>query len=296
MATTEGARARYARVCVKIDVSKPLLGKYMIEDRMVYVVYESLENICATCGFYGHKSDNCNPVPPPDSIPQKDTVVVSPTEPEAEGDAGEWMVVQRKGMGKPKKEVPIPSKSAPSGSGCEGEGQHKQPERPKSVAQQKLVDPITANLASQLADALSKAACMQIEKGAMVTPRQPLGNVFNVAHLNQKDDSVSNENIVEVEKEPGLINILVIYDNPTFLGAKDPSKPPKEKKHIPKRDKDFTKSGRSTVADKDAKKDGKQIRSFVTHPEITNAASCSDKGSKTVTATAAIAMKPPDKA
>ncbi|CAN1188053.1 hypothetical protein LINPERHAP1_LOCUS28172 [Linum perenne] len=31
LATSEGARARYARVCVEIDLSKPLLGKYMIE-------------------------------------------------------------------------------------------------------------------------------------------------------------------------------------------------------------------------------------------------------------------------
>ncbi|CAN1811454.1 hypothetical protein LINPERHAP1_LOCUS26225 [Linum perenne] len=55
LATTEGARARYARVCVEIDLSKPLLGKYMIGDCVFYVEYESIENICYTCGFYGHK-------------------------------------------------------------------------------------------------------------------------------------------------------------------------------------------------------------------------------------------------
>ncbi|CAN1800486.1 hypothetical protein LINPERHAP1_LOCUS22551 [Linum perenne] len=33
LATEEGARARYARVCVEVDLARPLLGKYIIEDR-----------------------------------------------------------------------------------------------------------------------------------------------------------------------------------------------------------------------------------------------------------------------
>ncbi|CAN1164083.1 hypothetical protein LINPERPRIM_LOCUS32984 [Linum perenne] len=51
LATETGARARYARVYVEVDLSKPLLGKYMIENRTFHVEYESLENICFTCGF-----------------------------------------------------------------------------------------------------------------------------------------------------------------------------------------------------------------------------------------------------
>ncbi|CAN1819269.1 hypothetical protein LINPERHAP1_LOCUS28665 [Linum perenne] len=39
LATKEGARARYARVCVEIDLSKPLLGKYIIDNRVFYVEY-----------------------------------------------------------------------------------------------------------------------------------------------------------------------------------------------------------------------------------------------------------------
>ncbi|CAN1800856.1 hypothetical protein LINPERHAP1_LOCUS22716 [Linum perenne] len=44
--TAEGAKARYAPVCVEIDLSKPLLGKYMISDRVFYIEYESIENFC----------------------------------------------------------------------------------------------------------------------------------------------------------------------------------------------------------------------------------------------------------
>ncbi|CAN1140736.1 hypothetical protein LINPERHAP2_LOCUS12042 [Linum perenne] len=57
LATEEGARARYARVCVEVYLSRPLLGKYIIEDRVFYVEYESLDNICFSCGIYGHKDD-----------------------------------------------------------------------------------------------------------------------------------------------------------------------------------------------------------------------------------------------
>ncbi|CAN1153887.1 hypothetical protein LINPERPRIM_LOCUS14994, partial [Linum perenne] len=52
LATSEGARARYARVCVEVDLSKPPLDKYMIGDRVFYVEYECLENICYTCDIH----------------------------------------------------------------------------------------------------------------------------------------------------------------------------------------------------------------------------------------------------
>ncbi|CAN1187351.1 hypothetical protein LINPERHAP2_LOCUS38688, partial [Linum perenne] len=45
LATSEGARARYARFCVEVDLTKPLLGKYMIGNKILYVDYESLENM-----------------------------------------------------------------------------------------------------------------------------------------------------------------------------------------------------------------------------------------------------------
>ncbi|CAN1788457.1 hypothetical protein LINPERHAP1_LOCUS18057 [Linum perenne] len=64
LATAEGARARYARVCVEVDLTKPLLGKYIIDDRVLHIEYESLENICFDCGTYGHKVDRC-----PKSVP-----------------------------------------------------------------------------------------------------------------------------------------------------------------------------------------------------------------------------------
>ncbi|CAN1145368.1 hypothetical protein LINPERHAP2_LOCUS14644 [Linum perenne] len=59
LATTQGARGRFARVCVEIDIMKLLLGNYMIEDKVLKIEYESLENLCFDCGTYGHKKEAC---------------------------------------------------------------------------------------------------------------------------------------------------------------------------------------------------------------------------------------------
>ncbi|CAN1178435.1 hypothetical protein LINPERPRIM_LOCUS37182 [Linum perenne] len=43
--TTEGERSQYARIFVEVDLSKPLLGKYIVEECVLHVDYESLKNI-----------------------------------------------------------------------------------------------------------------------------------------------------------------------------------------------------------------------------------------------------------
>ncbi|CAN1824962.1 hypothetical protein LINPERHAP1_LOCUS30969 [Linum perenne] len=96
LATTIGARGRYARVCVEVDVTKPLLGKYMIEDKELKIEYESLENMCYDCGFYGHKRETCQLM----VVSENDTareVQTNAIEPEVEDQStGEWMTVKRR--------------------------------------------------------------------------------------------------------------------------------------------------------------------------------------------------------
>ncbi|EOA12095.1 hypothetical protein CARUB_v10016517mg, partial [Capsella rubella] len=52
-------RARFARVCVEINLSKPVKGSVMINGDRYYVAYEGLSNICSGCGVYGHLVHNC---------------------------------------------------------------------------------------------------------------------------------------------------------------------------------------------------------------------------------------------
>ncbi|CAN1787565.1 hypothetical protein LINPERHAP1_LOCUS17702 [Linum perenne] len=46
LATLDRSRCQYTCVCVEVDLTKPLLGKYMLEDRVLKIKYESLENVC----------------------------------------------------------------------------------------------------------------------------------------------------------------------------------------------------------------------------------------------------------
>ncbi|CAN1128969.1 hypothetical protein LINPERPRIM_LOCUS17171 [Linum perenne] len=108
LATKEGARARYARVCVEVDISKPLLGKYMIGDQTFLVEYECLENICYTCGNYGHKLMSCPTTAEPPVVavqPEPDKATEATNN--VENDAGSWMTVSRRFKGKHNKQKPI---------------------------------------------------------------------------------------------------------------------------------------------------------------------------------------------
>ncbi|KAK3198636.1 hypothetical protein Dsin_022051 [Dipteronia sinensis] len=57
--TMNQARCRFARICVEIDISKPLLGSLSIDDRIIRVEYESLGIICFKCGKYDHNKESC---------------------------------------------------------------------------------------------------------------------------------------------------------------------------------------------------------------------------------------------
>ncbi|CAN1125950.1 hypothetical protein LINPERHAP2_LOCUS3150 [Linum perenne] len=57
--TLEGSRGNFARICVEVDLSKPLLSKYRLRRRVRRIEYEGLHTICFTCGCYGHKDDAC---------------------------------------------------------------------------------------------------------------------------------------------------------------------------------------------------------------------------------------------
>lgn len=52
-------RARFARVCVEVNLSKPLKGSVVINGGRYFVSYEGLTNICAKCGVYGHSIHKC---------------------------------------------------------------------------------------------------------------------------------------------------------------------------------------------------------------------------------------------
>lgn len=53
LTTLNVERARFARVCVEVNLARPLKGTVMINGDRYYVAYEGLNNICSGCGMYG---------------------------------------------------------------------------------------------------------------------------------------------------------------------------------------------------------------------------------------------------
>ncbi|XP_031131691.1 uncharacterized protein LOC116033077 [Ipomoea triloba] len=50
---------KFARVCIEVDLSKPLLSKFTLEDEVLPIEYEGINMVCFTCGIYGHKQGQC---------------------------------------------------------------------------------------------------------------------------------------------------------------------------------------------------------------------------------------------
>ncbi|CAN1185101.1 hypothetical protein LINPERHAP2_LOCUS37355 [Linum perenne] len=227
----------------------------MIEDRTFFVEYESLENICATCGFYGHKAGCCASEQDPDhptDLPDEGASKESAPESDGTGVAGDWMVVQQRGRGQGRKDSQVPSKQPQLGSRysalCEEEVViPTQPTAAVSARPNKTLeaDRMTADLAAKLAEVLKQATNMKENKetsakviGVSEAPRQPLSDLTNstkgkgkVSNATKPADVVSS---VEFNSSQTLVNIPVVYDNPTFMGAMQ-SSTSKPKKQVPKR-------------------------------------------------------------
>ncbi|XP_058725763.1 uncharacterized protein LOC131597062 [Vicia villosa] len=57
--TTKQERGKYARICVVVNLSKPLLGMFKIGGSCYKIEYEGLHLLCLACGKYGHYKEGC---------------------------------------------------------------------------------------------------------------------------------------------------------------------------------------------------------------------------------------------
>lgn len=53
-ATLMASRGKFARVCVEVDLTKPLRSGYRKRGEMHDLQYEGLHDLCFHCGKYGH--------------------------------------------------------------------------------------------------------------------------------------------------------------------------------------------------------------------------------------------------
>lgn len=53
--TSLASIGKFARICVEVDLSKPLLSKFTLAGEVLPIEYESIQLVCFKCGIYGHK-------------------------------------------------------------------------------------------------------------------------------------------------------------------------------------------------------------------------------------------------
>ncbi|XP_057442366.1 uncharacterized protein LOC130734080 [Lotus japonicus] len=61
--TLRAERGKFARICVELDLTLPVIGKVCIEGHWHRIEYEGLHVICTSCGCYGHRARECKAAP-----------------------------------------------------------------------------------------------------------------------------------------------------------------------------------------------------------------------------------------
>ena len=113
------ARGRYARLCIQIDINKPLVNSILIGRFEQVVTYEGIHKLCFSCGRVGHKIEACPYTIRKDEekepeAPRKETADEGSADLQnlqdavthnacestnVEGHYGPWMLVTRRGNG-----------------------------------------------------------------------------------------------------------------------------------------------------------------------------------------------------
>lgn len=57
--TSIHSRGQFARICVEIDLAKPVTPQVVVRGEILKLEYEGLHTICFHCGVYGHRESEC---------------------------------------------------------------------------------------------------------------------------------------------------------------------------------------------------------------------------------------------
>lgn len=58
--TSIHSRGQFARICVEVDLAKPLIPQVMVRGEILNLEYEGLHSVCFNCGVYGHRLYSCS--------------------------------------------------------------------------------------------------------------------------------------------------------------------------------------------------------------------------------------------
>ncbi|XP_019192739.1 PREDICTED: uncharacterized protein LOC109187040 [Ipomoea nil] len=142
-ATSLVSRGMFARICVEVDITKPLISKFNYKGQVRSVAYEGIHMVCFTCGIYGHAAEACptlhKPEQPPAGNQEGEPVGGSTAANQAEqsrpgvqvGTApfGAWMIAPGR---RPRGKAKLPDKAQKTSTGREQEPRAKHDGQPQA--------------------------------------------------------------------------------------------------------------------------------------------------------------------
>jgi len=57
--TVDASRAKFARMCVEINLDQPVVRRLWFRDHWYHVEYEGVHLLCKQCGIFGHMAKGC---------------------------------------------------------------------------------------------------------------------------------------------------------------------------------------------------------------------------------------------
>jgi hypothetical protein len=94
--TASGARGRFARLCLQLDLDKPLIRTVRVGKLKLAVVYEGIGLLCFKCGKLGHKQEWCPAGGTAESSVPHESAPATSTPEENSNGFGPWMLVTRR--------------------------------------------------------------------------------------------------------------------------------------------------------------------------------------------------------
>jgi hypothetical protein len=94
--TASGTRGRFARLCVQLDLDKPLMRTVRVGKLRLAVVYEGIGLLCFKCGKLGHKQEFCPSSVSAESGGSNATAPATVPPEDSSTGFGPWMLVTRR--------------------------------------------------------------------------------------------------------------------------------------------------------------------------------------------------------
>jgi hypothetical protein len=96
--TTTGTRGRFARICIQLDLEKPLARTVRVGKAKLAVIYEGIGLLCFQCGKIGHHKEwyPCRVIEEAGNMSSDDQSMLCTKEEDKTKGFGPWMLVSRR--------------------------------------------------------------------------------------------------------------------------------------------------------------------------------------------------------